>query len=529
MSLYLIMNIIRLYGIGLTQMKTYKNLFLMLMLFTISFVLEASENLKSITVDLNKCSISKNKVITFNSLYIGKTFDVTKALVANKKKSKSLGRKLKYDEYVFEPNIYRAILNIESILTKEYNLLPRTQNKSFGYQAKYWENGVSLSGAGDRKKLGVYLSFSVDNIKFIPELSTLSELVKVKSLFHNRIIREEKAINDWVTNIDISCNDQEIHLQLSKPDYRSKKYFLTSISLNLSSGSKKPNLNENNVIIAIKNPYKYPQLIKYNASCDANLTIIEKVKNQFSSSPHCNNKNTKVTPVDLNSDNVCEYFITYDWGRRCTPVTEIATYSKKTIKSIGEFKGGPIEAFGTKRNKYVRLINYTWGGHRTAMIFTTNVLYYNGENYICEFCKDNSHGGYIDLARKAYDQGNYDMAEVLYWNAYAMNGERKISDANNLALARIKNKKYKSAIKLLSKYLRYNNKKIIETERYPCYFKNCIPSKQKINKLQSSAYYNRGIAYEKLGNITKAISDFKASLNKRDNKSIKARVIKLKQ
>lgn len=202
----------------------------------------------------------------------------------------------------------------------------------------------------------------------------------------------------------------------------------------------------------------------------------------------------KILPVDLNEDGQCEYFVTWNWGRRCTPVTTIVKSDGGTFREVGEHQGASVEAFAEKRNGYYRLVISTWGGPRANTIYTASVLYFDGKSYKCEFCKKNSHGGYMDLAKEAYDKGDFKLSEIYYWNAYSINGERKLSDANNLSLVYIRQRKHKEAISLLESHLSFSDEKIKEEEAYPCYLNHCMPSDERLVKLKSAALFNKRLA-----------------------------------
>ena len=274
-------------------------------------------------------------------------------------------------------------------------------------------------------------------------------------------------------------------------------------------------------------PYKYPEIIDVNLSCHIEKEKLRKIIEEESYNEECPNSGIKVKSVDLNSDGKCELFATTDRGRRCTPTTRLI-YEDDRRNALLVLDGGAINTFASKRNGYYRLIHYTWGGYRTNMIRTTNIYYFDGKEYRCEFCKNSSHGGYLDLAKKAYDHKQYDLAETYYWNAYAMNGERKISDANNLAIAYIKNGNAKKAITLLEKHLSISDKEMQLSESSPCDYADCPSSEQKIKQLRASAYFNKGLAYESMGDIDNAIIEYKKSQRIKNNSSIKLRVEKLK-
>lgn len=273
-------------------------------------------------------------------------------------------------------------------------------------------------------------------------------------------------------------------------------------------------------------PYQYPEIVNVDVSCPAKKVVLEKIYKMYSVNEECPKSELKIKAVDLNSDGKCEFFLTTDWGRRCTPVTRLI-FDVNDSKAIGMFEGKAISTFASKRNGYYRLINYTWTGYRTSMISTTRVYYFNGKEYVCELCRAQSHGGYIDLAKKAYDKKKYDLAEIYYWNAYAMNGEKKLSDANNLSIAYIKNGNALKAIRLLNKFLSYSVKKLRTVENYPCNYGNCFQADNKVKRLRASAYFNKGLAYESIGNTANAISAYENSLKEYNNNSIKKRIERL--
>ncbi len=251
-------------------------------------------------------------------------------------------------------------------------------------------------------------------------------------------------------------------------------------------------------LTAYSEAYRYPETVNLNVKCKADIKTIEILEQEYSYNQDCPNSVAKVSSLDLNQDGLCEYYVTSDWGRRCTPVTDLVKIDPNKITPILNFNGEPIDVYGPIKNGYPKLIHYTWGGHRTNIIFTANVYVFNGEKYVCEFCKDNSHGGYIDLAKKSYDEKDYFHAEIYYWNAYVINKKSRLSDANNLSLVYIKQKEYQKAINLLEKHLSLSDTKIKESESTPCYTGACTISDKKLNRLKSSAHHNKKLAITKL-------------------------------
>ena len=283
------------------------------------------------------------------------------------------------------------------------------------------------------------------------------------------------------------------------------------------------------ILVVWSEPYLYPKLIDINTTCSPDNTLISNFKKEYQPYVDCPESKQEILAIDLNGDSRCEYLVTEDWGRRCEAVTKIFSHSGKFIPG---FSGHPSSIrYATKKNGFVRILHSTWGGHRTNMIIKTNVYAFDGEKYICEFCTNNSHGGYLDIAKTAYDNKNYRLAEIYFLNAYRMLFERRLSDANNVAMVFIKQGRFNDAIDLLSSHLLQTDNDISASESSR-YAYNYTISKAKLERIKSSAYYNRGLANEKKGLLNSAFQDYKKANKLRPSTAVKnaiGRVVKLKK
>jgi len=260
---------------------------------------------------------------------------------------------------------------------------------------------------------------------------------------------------------------------------------------------------------AIAAPYIYPKPVNIDMGCLPDTRVIKKIRQRFkySRDEYGQRKIEEISQVDLNGDNKCEYY-TKGWGgrRRSSPSRVFYDSNGNEIADIEGYEGS--FSYGEAKNGYPRILVETWGGGHTNIIYTTNVYSFNGSEYVCEFCTDNSHGGYQDLAKKAYDKKDYELAGIFYWNAYRMFSSRRLSDASNLAVALIKQEKLSQAISLLEKHLAQSDEQITRGEGEPCYIDNCSPSPSRLAKMKSSAYFNLGLANEKAGNAKEAAKNY---------------------
>lgn len=251
--------------------------------------------------------------------------------------------------------------------------------------------------------------------------------------------------------------------------------------------------------VAVSEPYVFPEKVEYDGSCSPRQESLDVIREDYVAAPHCSTEKSdsiKVKEIDLNGDGECEFFVSRAWGRRCVGKTDIVDMNDGDPESLYSYMGGVSQAFASRRNGYIRLIHYTLGGHRVDPVYTAQVYYFNEGEYWCELCVDNSHGGYMDVAKEAYKNENYELAEIHYWNAYALNGESKLSDANNLALAYIKQEKYQKAIDLLQEHLAQDDETIAEQEAKNCYGGRCKPDNEELRELKEAARFNLRLARE---------------------------------
>ncbi len=157
--------------------------------------------------------------------------------------------------------------------------------------------------------------------------------------------------------------------------------------------------------------------------------------------------------IDLNNDGVCELFVsaTRASAGNTGGWDDLYMTDGTEYKKIADYL--PYFWLGSERNGYARLFVGENAGHKTNPIYVVNVLYFDGEKYVIEHGSNASYGYYTDNGLSAYKEKDYETAEKWYLNAYRMNREALLKDANNLALTLIKLGKCQEATDLLRKHL----------------------------------------------------------------------------
>lgn len=245
-------------------------------------------------------------------------------------------------------------------------------------------------------------------------------------------------------------------------------------------------------LTAWSSTYVYPEKIEVDFDCDLPLKKIQEIESYYSDSEMGWQGVAKAKAVDLNSDGICEVFLDtpamYEGNGNAS--TSIIFLENEKFKQVGNMRGYPkLWWYGKPVNGYPRIFVPSNAGHRTNPILVTDVFYFNKKRFVLEFDSKFSHGRYMELALKAYKSKKYNIAENYYLNAFRMNGEKRLQDANNVSIVWIKQKKYNLAEKLLTK--------LIKT------------SKDK--KQLASAYYNIGLINEKQNKIETALSFYEKS------------------
>lgn len=236
--------------------------------------------------------------------------------------------------------------------------------------------------------------------------------------------------------------------------------------------------------------YLYPDRIELDARCDMPIEVLTAVEAENSDPEYGEAGKAKAAAgVDLNGDGRCEIMLTPPRIYLGTgyPFTTVMIEREGNRVSIGDFVGGPDGWwYGVPRNGYARIFVPTNVGHRTNPEFSTAVYAFDGEKYVLESGKTATHGYHLDAGLRAYRSGDFATAEKHYKNAYRMNQEPTLADANNLALVWSKQGKLDEAKALLEHHL------LDEAD----------------SDQLAAAYFNLGLIEERKGNRAAALHDF---------------------
>ncbi|WP_444926892.1 tetratricopeptide repeat protein [Microbulbifer sp. TRSA002] len=218
--------------------------------------------------------------------------------------------------------------------------------------------------------------------------------------------------------------------------------------------------------------YIYPSFKDINIDkCNIDTKTIAEVEVNYSSIDLGDSGLATAEAVDLNRDGVCEILLSPPsaYIGNGNAFTTILIVKNNSYQPSGDIQWGKRSWwYGEAKNGYPRIFVKTYIGHRTNPIYVTDVYSYNGSNYIKEFDSQYSHGQFMDLGLKAYKSKKYNAAEKWYLNAYRMNQESSLGDANNLALVYIRLNRCDEAVNLLERHLKLpdNSEKHIKSAKY---------------------------------------------------------------
>lgn len=239
--------------------------------------------------------------------------------------------------------------------------------------------------------------------------------------------------------------------------------------------------------------YVYPEIVDLpNDVCEIVNTDLKELAERWTDREAGRLGEAKASSIDLNDDGICEILIDvpaiYEGNGNYRTV--IMMYTSDRYKSVGDLQWDPKKWwYGEYKNGYPRIFVSTYTGWRSSPIYVTDVYVFDGYEYVLEFDSEFSHGRYMELGLNAYQRKDYITAELFYLNAYKMNKEERIQDANNLAITWIRLKKYAEAEELLEKHIADSWDK----------------------KYLAAAHYNLGLIYEKTKNHEKALEHFTTS------------------
>jgi tetratricopeptide (TPR) repeat protein len=212
--------------------------------------------------------------------------------------------------------------------------------------------------------------------------------------------------------------------------------------------------------------------------------------------------------ADLNGDGVCEILHYFSSSLRGWPYDYLTIYMMKdTLTKIGDFPSFLLN-FAESDGHFLQINSGTIGGHKTNPIYYNSVLRFNGKEYSLFYDPSMTKGEFSAKGLAAYKSKNYKKAYIYFNNAlltpHHSYGE-KLQSANDVAIALIKLNRFDEVQPLLLPYI----------------------GEQSSSNANAAAYYNIGLAMEKLNNDKEAIVNFIKSCKLKETDACKAKIMEV--
>jgi tetratricopeptide (TPR) repeat protein len=218
---------------------------------------------------------------------------------------------------------------------------------------------------------------------------------------------------------------------------------------------------------------------------------------------------SKFTFADLNGDGTCEILHYFSSEIRGWPYDFLAIYMlKDTIVRIGDFPSFLL-SFAESDGKFLQINYGNIGGHKTNPIYYNSVWRFDGKRYVPFYSPNMTRGEFKNKGIAAYKKKNFEEAYICFNNALLMpyHGEnQKLESANDVAITLIKLNRFDEVQPLLSKYIKAHSN----------------------NDAKAAAYYNLGLAMEKLNDNKEAIKYFEMSCKIKETNACKKKIEEIK-
>jgi tetratricopeptide (TPR) repeat protein len=208
--------------------------------------------------------------------------------------------------------------------------------------------------------------------------------------------------------------------------------------------------------------------------------------------------------VDINNNGICEVLHYFSSGLRGWPYDYLTIYIiGDTLNKIGDF---PSFLYFAESDGHYLQLNYGYiEGHKTNPIYYNSVWRFNGEEYAPYYCPHMTKGEFKTQGTIAYKNKKYEKAYIYFNNALLTphhSENQLLESANDVAITLIKLNRADEVQPLLLKYLDYYSE----------------------NDTKASAYYNIGLAMEKLHNDETALINFEKSCKYKKTEACKTKI-----
>lgn len=212
--------------------------------------------------------------------------------------------------------------------------------------------------------------------------------------------------------------------------------------------------------------------------------------------------------VDLNNDGACEILHYFSNSLRGWPYDFMAIYMfENALKKIGDFWSSLNWAESDGR--FLQINSRSIGGHKTNPIYYNSVWRFDGVEYTLFYKPDMTKGDFQQCGNIAYKNKQYEEAYTCFNNALLTphySDDQLLASANDVAITLIQLNRSEEVETLLKKYL-----------------ENCFD-----NKVKAAAYYNIGLAKEKMNYYDEALVNFTQSCKLNETKACREKIISLR-
>ena len=247
-----------------------------------------------------------------------------------------------------------------------------------------------------------------------------------------------------------------------------------------------------------------------NCICNDTINIKQIIKNKdIYENEKLSYDDSKFTFADINDDGVCEILHYFSSGVRGWPYDYLTIYMfLDTLNKIGEFSSFLLN-FAESDGEFLQINYGKISGHKTNPIYYNSVWRFNGKEYAPSYSPNLNKGEFKSKGLNAYKNKMYEDAYIYFKNVLAIphhSPAQLLESANDVAITLIKLNRYDEVQPLLEKYIKdATNENVI-----------------------ASAYYNIGLAMEKLGNKKSAYLNFKKSCDLNETNACKTKLLELK-
>ena len=224
---------------------------------------------------------------------------------------------------------------------------------------------------------------------------------------------------------------------------------------------------------------------------------------------------SKFVKIDLNADGQCEILHYFTSALRGWPYDFVTIYqvsADNRLEKIGDFISFMLSfSVPDGEGKYLQIIEGYTAGVKSDPFFYARLYRFDGKSYSAVAHPQKTKSEYREEGLKAYRAKDYQLAYKAFWNAFKTphrSAEDELHDANNVALALIKLKRFEQANSLLLPM---------------------VVNKENGAKERAAAYFNLGLMEEARANLPLALEHYQNSCKLKETKACGEKAEKIKE